>query len=96
MQNFNTSNVSNQQGFEDPININRLNGKLIIDAEKGINKLGNIEFVSLPYIDNFLELNLTGSGNFKCFVEFEGRILCQFMDQTMKHLIVFIFSKIQK
>lgn len=64
------------KGFEDPININSLNGELIIDAEKGINKLGNIEFVSLPYIDNVLELNLTGSGNFKCFVEFEGRVLC--------------------
>lgn len=71
----NGNNIS-LKGFEDPININRLNGELIIDAEKGINKLGNIEFVSLPYIDNFLELNLTGSGNFKCFVEFEGRILC--------------------
>lgn len=64
------------KGFEDPININSLNGELIIDAEKGINKLGNIEFVSLPYIDNVLELNLTGSGDFKCFVEFEGRVLC--------------------
>lgn len=71
----NGSNIS-LKGFEDPININSLNGELIIDAEKGINKLGNIEFVSLPYIDNFLELNLTGSGNFKCFVEFEGRVLC--------------------
>lgn len=64
------------KGFENPININSLNGELIIDAEKGVNKLGNIEFVSLPYIDNFLELNLTGSGDFKCFVEFEGRVLC--------------------
>lgn len=71
----NGNNIS-LKGFEDPININSLNGELIIDAEKGINKLGNIEFVSLPYIDNFLELNLTGSGNFKCFVEFEGRVLC--------------------
>lgn len=69
------SNIS-LKGFEDPININKLNDELIIDAEKGINKLGNIEFVSLPYIDNFLELNLTGSGKFKCFVEFEGRVLC--------------------
>lgn len=69
------SNIS-LKGFEDPININNLNGELIIDAEKGINKLGNIEFVSLPYIDNVLELNLTGSGDFKCFVEFEGRVLC--------------------
>lgn len=69
------SNIS-LKGFEDPININKLNDELIIDAEKGVNKLGNIEFVSLPYIDNFLELNLTGSGNFKCFVEFEGRVLC--------------------
>lgn len=71
----NGSNIS-LKGFEDPININSLNGELIIDAEKGINKLGNIEFVSLPYIDNILELNLTGSGDFKCFVEFEGRVLC--------------------
>lgn len=71
----NGSNIS-LKGFEDPININSLNGELIIDAEKGINKLGNIEFVSLPYIDNVLELNLTGSGEFKCFVEFEGRVLC--------------------
>lgn len=71
----NGNNIS-LKGFEDPINMNSLNGELIIDAEKGINKLGNIEFVSLPYIDNFLELNLTGSGNFKCFVEFEGRVLC--------------------
>lgn len=69
------SNIS-LKGFEDPININNLNGELIIDAEKGINKLGNIEFVSLPYIDNVLELNLTGSGDFKCFVEFEGGVLC--------------------
>lgn len=69
------SNIS-LKGFEDPININSLNGELIIDAEKGINKLGNIEFVSLPYIDNVLELNLTGSGDFKCLVEFEGRVLC--------------------
>lgn len=71
----NGSNIS-LKGFEDPININSLNGELIIDAEKGVNKLGNIEFVSLPYIDNVLELNLTGSGDFKCFVEFEGRVLC--------------------
>lgn len=71
----NGSNIS-LKGFEDPININSLNGELIIDAEKGINKLGNIEFVSLPYIDNVLELNLTGSGDFNCFVEFEGRVLC--------------------
>lgn len=69
------SNIS-LKGFEDPINIDSLNGELIIDAEKGINKLGNIEFVSLPYIDSVLELNLTGSGDFKCFVEFEGRVLC--------------------
>ncbi|MDY6127408.1 hypothetical protein [Anaerococcus sp.] len=69
------SNIS-LKGFEDPININSLNGELIIDAEKGVNKLGNIEFISLPYIDNVLELNLTGSGDFKCFVEFEGRVLC--------------------
>lgn len=69
------SNIS-LKGFEDPININNLNGELIIDAEKGINKLGNIEFISLPYIDNVLEINLTGSGDFKCFVEFEGRVLC--------------------
>lgn len=71
----NGSNIS-LKGFEDPININSLNGELIIDAEKGVNKLGNIEFVSLPYIDNFLELNLTGSGDFKCFIKFEGRVLC--------------------
>lgn len=71
----NGSNIS-LKGFEDPININNLNGELIIDAEKGINKLGNIEFISLPYIDNVLELNLTGSGDFKCFVEFESRVLC--------------------
>lgn len=71
----NGSNIS-LKGFEDPINIDSLNGELIIDAEKGINKLGNIEFVSLPYIDSVLELNLTGSGDFKCFVEFEGRVLC--------------------
>ena len=71
----NGNNIS-LKGFEDPININSLNGELIIDAEKGINKLGNIDFVSLPYIDSVLELNLTGSGNFKCFVEFEGRVLC--------------------
>lgn len=71
----NGNNIS-IKGFENPIIINSLNGELIIDAEKGINKIGNIEFVSLPYIDNFLELNLTGSGNFKCFVEFEGRVLC--------------------
>lgn len=71
----NGSNIS-LKGFEDLININNLNGELIIDAEKGINKLSNIEFVALPYIDDFLELNLTGSGNFKCFVEFEGRVLC--------------------
>lgn len=64
------------KGFEDPININSLNGELIIDAEKGVNKLGNIEFISLPYIDNVLESNLTGSGDFKFFVEFEGRVLC--------------------
>lgn len=69
------SNIS-LKGFEDPINIDSLNGELIIDSEKGINKLGNIEFVSLPYIDSVLELNLTGSGDFKCFVEFEGRVLC--------------------
>lgn len=69
------SNIS-LKGFEDPINIDSLNDELIIDAEKGINKLGNIEFVSLPYIDSVLELNLTGSGDFKCFVEFEGRVLC--------------------
>ena len=69
------SNIS-LKGFEDPINIDSLNGELIIDAEKGINKLGNIEFVSLPYIDSVLELNLTGSGDFKCFVEFEGMVLC--------------------
>lgn len=71
----NGSNIS-LKGFEDPINIDSLNGELIIDAEKGINKPGNIEFVSLPYIDSVLELNLTGSGEFKCFVEFEGRVLC--------------------
>lgn len=71
----NGSNIS-LKGFEDPINIDSLNGELIIDAEKGINKLGNIEFVSLPYIYSVLELNLTGSGDFKCFVEFEGRVLC--------------------
>ncbi|KWZ96480.1 hypothetical protein HMPREF3224_00883 [Anaerococcus hydrogenalis] len=71
----NGNNIS-LKGFEDPVNINNLNGELIIDAEKGINKLGNIEFVSLPYIDNVLELNLIGSGDFKCFVEFEGRVIC--------------------
>lgn len=71
----NGNNIS-LKGFEDPININSLNGELIIDAEKGINKIGKVEFVSLPYIDSVLELNLTGSGDFKCFVKFEGRVLC--------------------
>lgn len=64
------------KGFEDPISIKSLDKDLIIDAEKGVTILHDVDFLSLPYIDNTLELYLTGSGNFKCFVEFEGRVLC--------------------
>lgn len=64
------------KGFEDPISIKSLDNDLIIDAEKGVTKLNDVDFLSLPYIDKTLELYLTGSGNFKCFVEFEGRIIC--------------------
>lgn len=64
------------KGFQDPISIKSFDNKLIIDAERGVTKIKEIDFLSLPYIDNSLELYLTGSGNFKCFIEFEGRVLC--------------------
>lgn len=72
------SNI-NIKGFDDDINIKTLSNKLIIDAERGIYNLeGNsiIDLVSFPYIEDKAEIRVSGSGDFTCYIEFEGRVLC--------------------
>ena len=67
------------EGFKDDILINTLDNSLIIDAEKGIsntNGLNNVTLMSFPFIEDTLNIKVTGQGNFTCKLEFEGRVIC--------------------
>ncbi|WP_299034096.1 hypothetical protein [uncultured Anaerococcus sp.] len=67
------------KGFNSDIKINNLNGNLTIDAEKGISDsqgLNNIDLIEFPYINDVLNISITGQGDFTCRLEFEGRIIC--------------------
>lgn len=66
-------------GFESTINIKELNDELVIDAEKGISDsrgVNNVKLYAFPYIKDKAEIRLYGTGSFRCFIEFEGRVIC--------------------
>lgn len=66
-------------GFESDIKINKFTDTLVIDSERGLNKLGagtNIDMFEFPYIKEDLKIKLTGQGDFTCKLEFEGRVIC--------------------
>ena len=66
-------------GFESTINIKSLEDEIIIDAEKGISDdkgVNNVSLFAFPYIDQYAEIRVYGTGSFKCYVEFEGRVIC--------------------
>lgn len=67
------------EGFKDEILINSLNNLLVIDSEKGISNadgLNNINLMSFPFIEDSLNIKVTGQGDFTCRLEFEGRVIC--------------------
>ncbi|MSS77376.1 hypothetical protein HV819_02275 [Anaerococcus sp. AGMB00486] len=69
----------NIKGFDDDINIKKLLNEIIIDSERGVYSLeGNsfIDIKSFPYIEDKVEILVSGSGDFICVIEFEGRVLC--------------------
>lgn len=66
-------------GFESTIDIKELNDQLVIDAEKGISDsrgVNNVKLYAFPYIEDKAEIRLYGTGSFRCFIEFEGRVIC--------------------
>lgn len=66
-------------GFESTIKIKDLKEELIIDAEKGISDkrgVNNVDLFAFPYLEDVAQVRLYGTGAFKCFIEFEGRVIC--------------------
>lgn len=66
-------------GFESTIDIKELKEELVIDAEKGISDsrgVNNVKLYAFPYIEDKAEIRLYGTGSFRCFIEFEGRVIC--------------------
>lgn len=66
-------------GFDSTIEVKELNNRLVIDSENGISDargLKNVKLYAFPYINKDLDIRIYGIGSFKCFVEFEGRVIC--------------------
>ena len=66
-------------GFDSDIEVKNLKDELIIDSEKGISDskgVNNVTLYAFPYIEDTAEISISGTGNFKCFIEFEGRVIC--------------------
>lgn len=67
------------KGFDDDISVHGLDGEAIIDSEKGLH-IANMEdqfnIISFPYITDYVDILVEGKEGFRCFLEFEGRVLC--------------------
>lgn len=67
------------KGFDDDISIHGVDENTVIDSEKGLYKTDGIdqfELTSFPYITDYVDILVEGKEGFKCFLEFEGRVLC--------------------
>lgn len=67
------------KGFKSEIRLKKFENKVIIDSEKGFLNFGPdniIELMEFPYIDDFVDVQVNGTGDFSCAIEFEGRIIC--------------------
>lgn len=66
-------------GFESTIEVRELKDRIVIDSEKGLSDprgFNNIKLFSFPYIQDSRDIRIYGTGSFKCFIEFEGRVIC--------------------
>ncbi|WP_311538313.1 hypothetical protein [uncultured Anaerococcus sp.] len=67
------------KGFDDLIDLYNVDDTTRIDAEEGLYQ-ANIEYqyytFSFPYLDDKVDLLVEADGNIKCFMEFEGRVIC--------------------
>lgn len=66
-------------GFDSDIEVKNLKDEIIIDSEKGISDqrgINNVTLYAFPYIEDTAEISISGNGEFKCFIEFEGRVIC--------------------
>lgn len=67
------------KGFDDDISIHGVDENTVIDSEKGLYKTDGIdqfELTSFPYITDYVDILVEGKEGFRCFLEFEGRVLC--------------------
>lgn len=67
------------KGFDDDISIHGVDENTVIDSEKGLYKADGIdqfEITSFPYITDYVDILVEGKEGFRCFLEFEGRVLC--------------------
>ena len=67
------------KGFEDIIELENVDETTRIDAEEYLYQ-ATIEYqyytFSFPYIDDHVDLLVEADGDVKCFMEFEGRVIC--------------------
>lgn len=67
------------KGFEDIIELENVDETTRIDAEEGLYQ-ATIEYqyytFSFPYIYDYVDLLVEADGDVKCFMEFEGRVIC--------------------
>lgn len=74
-----SSNYVSIKGFDDDIELLNVDNNTRIDAEEGLYH-ANVEYqyysFSFPYIDDYVRLLVEADGNIKCFMEFEGRVIC--------------------
>lgn len=67
------------KGFDDDMSIRGIDGSAIIDSEKGLytSNIGDqFNIISFPYITDYVDIKVEGKEGFRCFLEFEGRVLC--------------------
>lgn len=67
------------KGFDDDIELLNVDKTTRVDAEEGLYQ-ATIEYqyytFSFPYIDDYVELLVESDGDIRCFMEFEGRVIC--------------------
>ena len=67
------------KGFEDIIQLENVDERTRIDAEEYLYQ-ASVEYqyytFSFPYIDDYVDLLVEADGDVKCFMEFEGRVIC--------------------
>ena len=66
-------------GFDSTIEVQDLKDRLVIDSENGLSDprgLNNVKLFAFPYLNKTADIRVYGTGSFKCFIEFEGRVIC--------------------